>query len=280
MPIVVDPLSPQPAVVADVVSGDGVLTARVDTAHAGVLLVVAGAGSDLVRVSRVNPDGSQVLVRSGDPCYAPGGGGVVYDHEAPLGRAVEYRAAPLFPDGSTGQVSVVSVQVPEPRSLGNEPRDSWLKSLDEPDLSLRAWVTQRPEVTYAGRMQTVSVPGRPAPLATWDVHAAMTTTMTIATTSDEEVRQLRAIADAGVALYQTRQEYGYEDMFVLIGDLSGTQPAPLGPRLWQLPLTAVDRPDTFDAPARIPGRSLGALNVPGATLGGLSGGTYLDLVAG
>ncbi|WP_051834642.1 hypothetical protein [Streptomyces sp. NRRL S-15] len=158
-----------------------------------------------VQIMRQDPGGgAPVPVRSADPAWALGGVGTVYDHEPPLGVAVVYTATPVHADGSTGAASSLAVTVPAPAP--GESKDVWLKSLDEPSLSLRAVIVGKPESTATARQDVADVPGSAYPVVAYDEHAAESYTLTIDVPLTA-VEQVRLLLRSGVLLLQTRPDY-------------------------------------------------------------------------
>ncbi|NJP75680.1 hypothetical protein HCJ99_33935, partial [Streptomyces sp. C1-2] len=96
-------------------------------------------GADQVRkvlITRQDPGGAAAVpVRSGNLAWAIEGVGQAYDHEAPLGVAVAYTAVPLYADGTWGPSSSLAVVVPAPDP--GHSKDLWIKSIDQPGLSMR-----------------------------------------------------------------------------------------------------------------------------------------------
>ncbi|MFJ8855234.1 hypothetical protein [Streptomyces sp. NPDC102437] len=211
-----------------------------------------------VRIVRQDPGGgAPVPVRSADPAWAVAGVGTAYDHEAPLGVPVIYTATPIYADGSTGPASSLAVTVPAP-APGQE-RDLWLKSLDDPSLSLRAMLVDRPEPASAGRQSVADVPGSPFRVVAFDEHAAESYTVTI-DVPPEQADQVRALLRSGVLLAQTRPGYVITpDAYHVPADITG--PTPTG-RLgssegyqFSWVVEPVARPDTEGQPLRVPGWS-------------------------
>lgn len=269
MSIVIDPSIAPPAPPAEAVSPDGILTARRDDAYAGVYLIADYTAAPVlpqrVRFVRVGTDGTVAEVRGGDAAWAPGGLAVAYDHEAPLGAASVWFAYPVDTSGAAGAPSEgVALAVPEP----NVPRDVWLKSITDPGLALRVVVLAWPQLEYTERQERFDVLGSPAPVMRVDAWSLPTSTMTIETQTLAERAALRSLLTVGTTvLIQTRAEYGREDTYWVPGKLSETMPGDAGDahRTWEIPVTAVDRPPTIDAPLRIPGRSYADSAVPWPT---------------
>ncbi|MFD4273826.1 hypothetical protein R2B67_26290 [Streptomyces cyaneofuscatus] len=211
-----------------------------------------------VRIVRQDPGApAPVPVRSADPAWAIGGAGTAYDHEAPLGVAVIYTATPLYADGTTGPSSSLAVTVPAPAP--GQVRDVWLKSIDNPSLSLRAVIVGRPEATAAGRQDVVDVPGSPYRVVAYDQHAAEAYTLTI-DVPPQAVDQVRRLLRSGVLLLQTRPGYvTLPDAFHVPADITGPvstgRLGSSGGYQFSWAVEPVARPDTAGAPLRIPGWS-------------------------
>ncbi|GAA2971341.1 hypothetical protein [Streptomyces enissocaesilis] len=265
MPMIVNPQAPQVTPPARVTSPDQWLAAIVDKAWAGVVLSVNyTAGAPLanavnvrkVRLTRTNPSGELVQVRSGDPAWAIEGVGAGYDHEAPLGVPVIYTATPIYADGSTGPSSSLSVTVPAPQQ--GENRDLWIKSIDNPGLSLRCMIIGRPAPSSAGRQDTTDIAGSPYPALAYDTHGAEVYQVTV-DVPPERVDQLRALLRSGLLLSQVRPGYLWPDAFFVPGDITGPTPTGhLGTSSgyqFSFTIQPLERPATTDQPLRIPGWS-------------------------
>lgn len=261
MPLIVDPSIPEVTPPVVVVSPDGWLRATVDEDWAGVVLAYdatagtpAPSAGDIRQVLITRQSGGDPLpVRSADPAWAIGGVGTAYDHEAPLGIPVAYRATPIYTDGTEGPVSSLALTVPAPNP---GPLDVWIKSVDEPGLSAQVTVTSWPELTWGARLDTAAVLGSPFPVAAQDVYAAATSEIAI----DAEGTQIevleRLLATPGVRLIQTRPDYHRPDQYVLFGDVQQVMGSiPIQPRTYHAALTQVARPATAGQPMRIPGWS-------------------------
>ncbi|MFD7319223.1 hypothetical protein [Streptomyces sp. NPDC059883] len=267
MPMIVDPNAPQVTPPERITSPDGWFAAIVQDLWAGVVLSVdytAGtalpgvAGVRQVRITRTDPGaGGPVPVRSADPAWAIEGVGTAYDHEAPLGVAVIYTATALYADGTAGPASSLAITVPAPAP--GQSKDLWLKSLDEPSLSLRVMIVGRPEATSAGRQSVADVPGSPYRVVAFDQHAAESYPVTI-DVPPEQVDQVRALLRSGVLLAQTRPGYvTLPDAFHVPSDISGPvstgRLGASGGYQFTWTIEPVARPDTAGQAMRLPGWS-------------------------
>lgn len=258
MPIVLDPGVAAPDVVESVTSADGILTVFVDEVFGGALLQAdfSALATDPIKVRFVR-DG--VMVRSGDPAWAPGGIAFAYDHEVPLGAASSWTAVPIFPDGTVGSASLAAaLTVPFDVS---DFRTIWLKSITNPGLSLRLQpVLPLPTFTRASSNSFTRIPGSKYPLGTYDKRAARQAEYHFYTDSAGERDALDLLLDQGTLLLQAPYSHYTPDIYCLPGD-SSEQPAGAGmddpDREWVIPFTEVKRPPTIDAPLFIPGHSYG-----------------------
>ncbi|WP_240649670.1 hypothetical protein [Streptomyces sp. Z26] len=262
--MIVLPGAPPVTVPDRVVSPDGWLAAIVDEPWAGVVLSYdATAGTPLpaaadvrrVRIVRVGPDGVEVPVRGAAPAWAIEGVGVAYDHEPPLGVPVVYRATPEYADGTSGPVSSLAVEVPAPAP--GAIRDLWLKSVDEPGLSLRVHITSWGERESAGRQDVASRSGSPYALVGYDVHAAPSVAAVV-DVPPEQIEQVRELMDCGVLLAQTRPGYQQPDAFFVPGDWTEKATGKLGATggyAVGFTVQPVERPAPEDQPMRLPGWS-------------------------
>lgn len=252
MPIVVNPGFVWPPDVDPSVSPDGHLTAIVDLVHAGVLLRADYSGDPSVaRVRIERQDGS--LVRSGNPAWAPGGFAHAYDHEAPLGTGVSWRAVPIHFDGTEGEPSeAVGVMIPD-TSDGYV----WLKSTDDLDKSMTVKI--RPlDFEYNGRVETSSIAGAHHPGASWDVLEGRTSTVHLMVRDRATEKKLYDLLyDSGPLLMQLPYCAGVEDWWVLRDSVSVHEVTWSGypHREYTVQVVEVGRPATTDTPLRMPGLS-------------------------
>ncbi|WP_327308006.1 hypothetical protein OG730_35045 [Streptomyces sp. NBC_01298] len=286
MSIIIDPDDAPPDPPVEVVSPDGILTARRDDPWAGVFLIADF--SDLspdpaqVRFTRVSMDGVEVPVRSGDVAPAPGGIAVAYDHEAPLGQSSAWYAYPIDSDGTIGDRSDgAAVTPPEPTPV----RDLWLKALGDPALSLRVKVMSWPELQYGERQQRFDVLGASSPVMRVDAWSLATSTVELETdTLDERIALLTLLTAGTPLLAQTRMINGRPDAYWVPGQISESMPGvSTDPhRTWTVAITAVDRPSTVGAPLRVPGRSYDDSRAMWPTYADriATGQTYADVTGG
>ncbi|MFD5838228.1 hypothetical protein ACFWHV_32465 [Streptomyces collinus] len=207
-----------------------------------------------VRIVRQDPGAAEpVPVRSADPAWAIEGVGAAYDAEAPLGVGVVYTATAIYADGSTGPSSSLAVTVPAPEP-GDE-RDLWIKSVDEPGLSMRAMVVDWQAPTSAGRQDTANVAGSPYVAVAYDEHAAEVYSVVV-DVPPEDVDRMRELLRSGVLLAQARPGYLFPDAFHVPADISGPTPtgklgSSEGYRFgWTIQPTS--RPATAEQPMRLP----------------------------
>lgn len=275
MPMIVDPSAPPVTPPEQVVSPEGWLTAVVDVPWAGVVLAVDYTAGDTpldeaadvrkVLITRTNPDGTVVRVRSGDLAWAVAGVGVAYDHEAPLGAPVAYTATPLYADGTWGPPTSLAVEVPAPAA--GELRDLWLKSVDTPGLSLRVMIASAGGRESAARQDTTDRAGSAYRAVTFDVHAAAAMAVTI-DVPPEQLAQVRTLLDAGILLAQVRPGYAWPDAFFVPADISETPTGRLGSTggyTVAFTIDPIERPDTVGQPMRMPGWSYDQLAADFAT---------------
>ncbi|MGW1587326.1 hypothetical protein [Streptomyces sp. NPDC002386] len=214
-----------------------------------------------VRIVRQDPGAAApVPVRSADPAWAIEGVGTAYDSEAPLGVAVVYTATPVYADGSTGPASSLAVTVPAPEA--GEDRDLWIKSVDEPGLSMRVMVVDWSGGSSTARQDTTEIAGSPYMAVAYDTASAEAYQVTV-DVGPEDVDQVRELLRAGVLLAQARPGYLFPDSFHVPGDVTGPTPTgKLGSSegyrfAWTI--QPVARPDTAGQPMRLPGWSWDAL---------------------
>lgn len=263
MPMIVDPAAPHITPPERITSPDGWFAAVVDELWAGVVLSVdytagtaplAGAANVMrVRITRTDPGADPVPVRSGDPAWAVEGVGTAYDGEAPLGVAVVYTAVPVYADGTTGPSSSLAVTVPAPEP--GEDRDLWIKSVDEPGLSMRAMIVSWSGGTSAGRQDTADIAGSPFKAVAYDEHAAEAVQVVV-DVPPEDVDRMRELLRSGVLLAQARPGYLFADAFHVPADISGPTPTgklgSSGGYQFGWTIEPAERPSTVDQPMRLP----------------------------
>jgi hypothetical protein len=210
------------------------LTVTTDATYARNRLTVAGATATEVSIWRIDPDSNEAIpVRNGDPLVPISGGGEVYDYEAPLNRAVQYR----IDDGVTS-VTTAAVTLTVTRA--------WLKSPSFPTLNqiiqLRAMPTlarQRPKGVH-------NVLNRSRPIVTFGTLTSLNGSMTLLTGNEAATdAMLVFLQSTGIALLQIPNSR-FSEKYLALGDVGE---APLT-RLqtedsvdWELEIIEVDRPD-------------------------------------
>lgn len=254
MPIILDPMVSNPAGGTAAVSSDGKLTVYSDTANAGMLMR-ADFSALTPKPVKVRFFRNGVTVRSGDPAWAPGGIGVAYDHEAPLGASCSWTAVPVFSDGTTG---AASTPVPLTTPTIDDAVDCWVKPVDNPGLSIALAVhNAQIQMGRTGRVQSYAVPGAEYPLGTWDRRTPKPVTITLRTDTKEAKDSLNNALDLGPVLIQLRNSYGIDDFYAIPADSDENYFVGMFSPIRDVPVLFVpcDRPPTVDSPLFIPGRS-------------------------
>ncbi|AQW55300.1 hypothetical protein ACIQPP_05625 [Streptomyces violaceusniger] len=282
MPMIVNPAAPQITPPTRVVSPDGWFAAIVDPLWAGVTLSVdytegtplpSVAAVRKVRIVRTDPGGGgPVPVRSADLAWAVEGVGTAYDHEAPLGVAITYTATPQYADGTWGTTTSLAVEVPAPEP--GDDRDLWVKSIDEPGLSLPVMLVEWSGATSTARQETTDVAGSPYPAIAYDEHSAEAVQVTV-DVPPEDVDRMRSLLRSGVLLAQARRGYLFPDSFHVPGDISGPTPTgKLGSSegyRFSWTIQPIARPDTAGQPMRAPGWSYDSVASAFATYDAVTG---------
>ncbi|MFE9920471.1 hypothetical protein ACFYQA_02455 [Streptomyces sp. NPDC005774] len=270
MPMIVDPSAPQISLPTTVTSPDGWLTAVVDDQWAGVYLGVdypggavplPGAGQ-VVRtlITRQDPGGGvPVPVRSADLAWALDGVGQGYDHEAPLGVAVAYTARPQYADGSWGPSSSLGLVVPAPAPA--QTKDLWLKSLEEPGLSMRVMYGPAQGTSSAARQEVADRTGSPYTAVAYDTAAAPSEAVQVDVLS-QDIERFRELIRSGVLLAQVRPGYRILDRFFVPGEVGEKPTGKLGATggyTVTFTIEPIERPATAGQPMRAPGWSYDAM---------------------
>ncbi|MBL3670814.1 hypothetical protein JL475_33625 [Streptomyces sp. M2CJ-2] len=269
MPMIVDPSAPQVTPPTVLTSPDGWLTAVIDEQWAGVTLAYNGvtpppvpraAEVRRVRIVRQDPGAAQpVPVRSADLAWAVDGVGQAYDHEAPLGVAVVYTATPQYADGSWGPSSSLGLVVPAPAPA--QTKDLWLKSIEEPSLSMRVMYGPAQGTTSAARQDTAARSGSPYTAVAYDTAAAPAEAVQVDVLA-ADIERFRKLIRSGVLLAQVRPGYLIPDRYFVPGDV-GEKPTGkfgvTGGYTVTFDITPLERPDTAGQPMLAPGWSYDAL---------------------
>lgn len=262
MPLFIDPLAPPPTPPTSATSGDGFLTATLDPDFAGVLLeadlhTLTPTPPKWIYFYRVDPDGSVWPVRSGNLARSPGGYGTAYDHEAPLGAAstwyiVAY-ANPTTPGATYGGVGLT---VPAPAGGMADP-STWLKSIDEPALSIRVPIVQWGDFQIDMFTEAAHVLGRELPIGAFDTAGGLSGAPIFGMYDLAGLAAVRELVGSGQLLIQPAPVYKRPQFFavctgVRVSDLLRLKDGFYG---YQFNLTEIDRPDTTSQGLRVPGHS-------------------------
>lgn len=251
MPFIVPAGTTLPPAPTVVVSMDGILTATLDAAFAGVQLFASFDEAVTVRFSR--QDGTPV--RSGSPAPAIAGEALAYDHEMPLGVATAWTATAFDGDGNVIETSdPVTVTVPAQTAI----TDVWLKSVTNPSLSLKALaVNGVPSMTYSARQSFSDVVGSAYPVGSFDVWSAGSSDWVFLVQSAAERAQLMECLESGVVLVQTHPLMDFDDMYLLAGDITRSYAgsALQVDQIIGASLTQVERPSVEGSPLLQPGRT-------------------------
>lgn len=269
MPMIVDPDAPLVTPPETVTSPEGWLTAVIDSPWAGVVLAYDGTAStpvpdtaDIRKVEILRQDpgaAAPVPVRSGDLAWAVEGIGQAYDHEAPLGLAVAYTARPLYADGTWGPSTSLAVTVPAPPA--GQSRDLWIKSVEEPGLSMRVMLMPAQGTTSAGRQDTAARSGSPYTAVAYDTATAPAETVSVDVLA-EDIVGFRRLIRSGVLLAQVRPGYQIADRFFVPGDVTEKPTGKLGSTggyTVTFDIVPIERPDTAGQPMCAPGWSYDAV---------------------
>lgn len=201
------------------------------------LNVTASSGETSTTVTRINPNGSVVPVRTtdGNPLLLSSGSGLLYDYEAPIGSGVTF--------SSLESPATISAQV-----AVNVP-DVWLIHPGVPSLSViiaAAGITGRTRRVTRGVFYPL---GGGYPVTRTDgARKSPEYTLTIQTTTDSDRAAIDALLDdASVLLLNVPagKGWGITAEYVSAGDSLEDRLYQYGAerrRTWQLPLLVTDRP--------------------------------------
>ncbi|MFF9758567.1 hypothetical protein ACF1G4_03200 [Streptomyces caelestis] len=213
-----------------------------------------------VRITRQDPGAAEpVPVRSADLAWALDGAGQAYDHEAPLGVAVVYTATPQYADGTWGPSTSLGLVVPAPAPA--QTKDLWLKSLEEPGLSMRVMYGPAQGTTSAARQDTADRTGTPYTAVAYDTAAAPAESVQVDVLA-EDIVQFRKLIRSGVLLAQVRPGYLIPDRYFVPGEVTEKPTGKLGSTggyTCTFDIVPIERPATAGQPMRAPGWSYDAV---------------------
>lgn len=190
-------------------------------------------------IMRVNPDGTQTVVRTadGNPLALSGGVGLVFDYEMALGAAVAYTALEA-PGITSPQVTVTSSQV-------------WLVHPGIPSLSVPITLRKGSlaQTTRPVTRGTFWPMGRAYPVIVTDGSrkAPQSQLLVEVDTVTDETSLTDLLADASALLLNVPSSLalGWDSSYVSIGDVTVDRLTDIGTdpyRVVTLPFTVVDRP--------------------------------------
>lgn len=203
------------------------------------LAVSASAGETAATVTRINPDGSTVPVRTsdGNPLPLSGGAGSLSDYEAPYGLAVSYSSV----ESSTTISAQVTVNVTVP----------WLIHVGVPGLSMP--INLRPG-TLQDDIRTMTrgvfpIMGRTTPIVVTDSsRKAAASQIVVTTQSLGELGSIKALlADGSPLLLNIPDSMGagFSAKYISVGDVKISRFTDVsidGNRDVTMPFVEVDRP--------------------------------------
>lgn len=259
MPFTIDPLAPGFTTPTTATSPDGFLKATLDAKWAGVLL-----HCDLHTVTPTKPykifflraeDGS--AVRGGDAAFSPGGYAWAYDHEVPLGAATAWVAVGVDRFGvAVFETDAVSLAMPAPITGENGP-STWIKSIEDPSLSLNLMIVEWGDITYDVFSQVTHVPGRRKNVGVWDTLGGVNGTAQLLTTNPDDAAAVVDLVNSGTLLFQTSPIFDRPSAYVMPSGLARSDLGRMKDHYtaWSFGIEEIDRPDTTNQPGRMPGSS-------------------------
>ncbi len=228
----------------------GLTVAAEQAAGGGAALVVSGltsGGPDWTwSLDRLDGKGGMAPVRgwADDLAAQPVTGDIaaITDYEAPLGVPVTWRVTIRSSDGASWR-SYTSDAI----TLPADETTAWLKDPGLPQRSCRVTVAPPMPTWRTTAQQGVNqIRGRRLPVVISDVRGGRTGELTVVTETSAERQALDWVLQPGsVLLLQWPPEWGEDDMYVSVGDVTAAPIADFAQfhdRTWVLPLTEVDRP--------------------------------------
>lgn len=203
------------------------------------LNVAASAGEASATVTRLDPDGNTVVVRTSDGAALPlpGGSGLVYDYEPPYGQLVSFSSlespATVSAEVSVGEARVWLVHP-------GVPELSMPVELDAGSLAEEAWDVQQSVLKPMGRKFPV--------VRTDGQRQAPASSVTVFIDSLDELAALRALtSDAGTLLLNIPAglNLGVDTGYIAVGPIRNRRLSDIGAdpyRSVELPFQTVERP--------------------------------------
>jgi hypothetical protein len=242
-------------------SSDGVASAKLVSAYAGIQLWVdfSGSGSSLAGSTgliysiTVTEQTSGNVVRGLSNAAAPGGAVAGFDHEPLFGVGLSYVAQAFDVTGALlGSSTAAAITLPSPAGFA-----VWMKSLSNPLLSVMVDVAAAPQWSADIAEGVIQVIGRPDPIVVQDVRQYETASAQVFTqTAAAEAALVALLASPGPYLMQF-PGLGLADRYVTVGkyDHQGVASSPDPFRVWNLALRQVGRPNPAGWSVPIPGHS-------------------------
>lgn len=215
----------------------GYLTAVADTTNARVRVDLYWPNIRQAQVYRVHADGTEYLVRGGDPatmCTA----WARWDYECPLDQQVTYRAVSTERDGAEATSSPVTLD-----SAGRH----WLKSVANPSLNLAVRVKDRGTRQQPPRAGKVEPPLRPDPIYVYQVRATDKGSIALYAADQATETAIRAmVADGGPLVLQYPAAAGGESLWLMVDTVGYNPVTRISVDLQReitLPFDTIGRPD-------------------------------------
>lgn len=221
----------------------GTIALAGDTTFAKVTLTITfNPAVTVVSVTRVHPDGSSQVIRSGAKVVLSGGTATIDDYEVPLDVAVHYEAAQVTPAGTETATSAGITICGYGRSFLRDP------AVPSHNMLLQ-YVESLIDTTRVARAGIFDIVDRPQPIVVSTRRQSWAGDLTLWTYTDAERVQLETLLGRGqVLLFSTAPDYGVGNAYVHVGDVTCSRLPTIGreqTRHWTLPLVEVDRPATL-----------------------------------
>ncbi len=241
----------------DSTTPDGFLRARILEDYAGVHLTVdyrsiltdpgyAWPNPFRATIFRVDEDGNTVIVRTAD--YRHQGGGVffAYDDEVSFGKVYTYYVEAYGYKHALLRRSVgTSVLTWSPKG-GDTIPGVWIKSLDNPELSLPVRVKDWSQWTFAARSVVSDVINSPYSAINMRTRGAGTSALQVLTKNEDEYKAFLEVTKYGVVFIASLNRAWQRDGYYVMDDISPTRPTEFNTNYdyWAVALRVVERPQT------------------------------------
>lgn len=210
-------------------------------------------GFDRITISRNNPDGTNVVLRSANGATITGDTFSTFDVEAPLGASVTYTAYVYLFASPEFNATLVSAPV----TISATSSTAWIKNVANSATSVQVNVVDITDVTRPQRvLGNYPVLERRYPIIINDVRQGRTGKIQVATYSVDDAEALQLLFDDGsVLFFQTSSLNNFPDMYFAAGDLIEQRPGISTDITWIYEFTFTEQSSPSGALTTVSGNS-------------------------